>query len=397
VIDFGTLPPEINSGRMYTGPGSEPMMAAASAWQAIASQLDSFARCYAAAIDGLQGDLWSGGACVAMADAAQPYVAWVAAASAQAEETAECARTAGAAYEIAHAATVPPAVVAANRDLYSALVNSNVVGQNTPAIAAADAEYAEMWAQDAHAMYSYAATSAAAISLTRFNEPPQTTSATARPAQATAVSRAVGSSSANSQSVLAQLMAALPQQLQGLATAGSPGSATTGFTSFMNGVIDFDHLTQPGIYGAAVARTFFSGGSYQLASARTAEQAKDLPKIAEEGGGAAAKAETIAPQSVRSPVLAAAGRAAPIGGLSVPQSWASSTPIASAVEEPQWMSDADLAAAPTSADTAFGATAGAGPMLGMSPAPSQWARNSVNNVLRVAPRRYTMPRPALGG
>ncbi|PBJ29320.1 PPE domain-containing protein, partial [Mycobacterium avium] len=28
MFDFGALPPEINSGRMYAGPGSGPLMAA---------------------------------------------------------------------------------------------------------------------------------------------------------------------------------------------------------------------------------------------------------------------------------------------------------------------------------------------------------------------------------
>ncbi|MDQ2625398.1 MAG: PPE family protein, partial [Actinomycetota bacterium] len=26
MLDYGALPPEVNSGRMYTGPGSAPMM-----------------------------------------------------------------------------------------------------------------------------------------------------------------------------------------------------------------------------------------------------------------------------------------------------------------------------------------------------------------------------------
>jgi PPE-repeat protein len=288
---------------------------------------------------------------------------------------------------------VPPAAVAANRNLYSSLVAANIVGQNAPAIAAAETAYAEMWAQDAEAMYGYAATSASATTLTRFGEPPQITNATAQPA---AAAGAVGSIPAStSQLTLTQLLAALPQQLQDLASAGTPGSATADFTSFVTGVTDFDHFVQPGIYGASIARTFFSGGSYQLAAARTATQS--LPKIAEGGAGAATKAESIVPQSVQRPVLASVGRTAPIGGLSAPQAWASSTPVASAVEDPQWMSEADLGAVPASADTSFGTTTGAGPMVGMSPTSSPWSRNSVNNVLRVAPRRYTMPRPALGG
>ena len=40
-MDFGIYPPEINSGRMYTGPGSGPMLAAAQAWGALADELYS--------------------------------------------------------------------------------------------------------------------------------------------------------------------------------------------------------------------------------------------------------------------------------------------------------------------------------------------------------------------
>ncbi len=73
-----------------------------------------------------------------------------------------------AALENAHSATVPPAVVAANRAELAAIVSSNILGQNTPAIAATEAQYVEMWAQDAAAMYRYAGASAAATQLTPF-------------------------------------------------------------------------------------------------------------------------------------------------------------------------------------------------------------------------------------
>ena len=315
MLDFGALPSEVNSGRMYAGTGSGPIMAAASAWLAIASQLDSAARGYTAVILGLQGETWSGSASTAMAEAAQPYVEWLATAAAKAEETAGQARAAGGAYESAYAATVPPALVTANRAEYTALVASNIFGQNTTQIAATEAEYVEMWAQDAAAMYNYAAASSAATTLTPFSEPSQTTSPAAQPEQAAAVAQALGSSTAsNSQSTLSQLLAALPQQLEGLATvgSGSSGSATSSlsslWTTFITDVTDFDHLSQPGIYGAAVARTFFSGGSYQLASARTAVHSADLPKIAQgDAGGAAAKAQSLVPQGVRGPVLAGWG------------------------------------------------------------------------------------------
>ena len=57
--------------------------------------------------------------------------------------------------------TVPPPVIAANRTQLASLIATNVLGQNTPAIAANEAQYGEMWAQDAAAMYGYAANSAA--------------------------------------------------------------------------------------------------------------------------------------------------------------------------------------------------------------------------------------------
>lgn len=70
---------------------------------------------------------------------------------------------------------MPPALVTANRAELKALIASNLLGQNTAAIAAIEAQYAEMWAQDAAAMYGYATTSAAARQLTPFsshNRPP---------------------------------------------------------------------------------------------------------------------------------------------------------------------------------------------------------------------------------
>jgi len=398
MLDFGALPPEVNSSRMYAGPGSGPIMAAASAWQALAAQLDSVARGYAAVISGLQGETWSGVASTAMADAAQPYIDWMATEAAKAEETAGQARAAAAAYEAGYAATVPPALVTANRAQYAALVTANIFGHYTTQIAAVEAAYAEMWAQDAQAMYGYAASSSTATNLTPFTEPPQTTTATGQSAQAAAVAQAVGgSTSAGSQSSLSQFIAAVPQQLQSLSAAGSSAS-TTSSSSVLTAFGDFNTLASPVNLGAAFSRTVSSGGSFLTGAYRSAIQAKDLPKIAEEGAGAAAaKTKAWVPEGVQRPVLAGVGRAAPIGGLSVPQTWASATPVASAVEEPHWMSEADLGAVPASAETTTAGAAGAGPMAGLGSTSGLAGRPSVSNVLRVAPRRFTMPRPALGG
>src|SRR6185312_3292817 len=168
MFDFGALPPEINSARMYAGPGSGPMMAAAAAWDGLTAQLETFAARYSALVSELHGS-WSGASSAAMAAASAPYVAWVTTTSQQAEQAANNARAAAAAYEAAFAATVPPVVVAANRALLAMLVATNFLGQNTAAIAATEAAYAEMWAQDAGAMYGYSGSSAAATTLPAFD------------------------------------------------------------------------------------------------------------------------------------------------------------------------------------------------------------------------------------
>jgi PPE-repeat protein len=57
-MDFGALPPEINSGRMYAGPGSGSLLAAAAAWDGLAEHLYSTAASYGEVISGLTSDAW---------------------------------------------------------------------------------------------------------------------------------------------------------------------------------------------------------------------------------------------------------------------------------------------------------------------------------------------------
>ncbi len=174
-MDFGALPPEINSGRMYCGPGSGPMLAAAAAWDGVAVELGLAATGYASVIAELTGAPWVGAASLSMVAAATPYVAWLSQAAARAEQAGMQAAAAAAAYEAAFVMTVPPPVITANRVLVMTLIATNFFGQNSAAIAVAEAQYAEMWAQDAVAMYGYAAASASASRLIPFAAPPKTT------------------------------------------------------------------------------------------------------------------------------------------------------------------------------------------------------------------------------
>ncbi|HEU4361512.1 MAG TPA: PPE family protein [Mycobacterium sp.] len=197
-LDYGALPPEINSGRMYAGPGSGSMLTAASAWENLAAELRTTAAHYGSVTSGLTAGPWTGPAATAMAAAAQPYVNWLRSTGAQAEQTARQATAAAEAYSTALAAVVPPPLITANRVLLNQLVVTNFFGQNSPAIGEAERQYAEMWAQDAAAMYCYDSSAAAASALSPFGQPPQTTSASAASAQAAAAAVTNGSSTASS-------------------------------------------------------------------------------------------------------------------------------------------------------------------------------------------------------
>ena len=214
MLDFGALPPEINSGRIYAGPGSSPMMIAAAAWDELAAELGTATSSYNSVIDELTSGPWIGPTSAAMVSAVTPYVSWLGAAAAQAEETASQARLAAAAFESAFAMTVPPPVIAANRVLLASLTATNFFGQNTPAIAATEAQYVEMWAQDAAAMYSYAGSSELARELTRFTSPPNTTTPDGESAQFAAVAQSTASPVGNT----AQSVAATASQLTSAAT-----------------------------------------------------------------------------------------------------------------------------------------------------------------------------------
>jgi PPE-repeat protein len=236
-MDFGIYPPEINSGRMYAGAGSGPMIAAAEAWAGLAAELHSAANSYQSVVSGLTAGPWLGPSSASMAAAAASYAGWLTATAAQAEETAAQAKAAVAAYQAALTSTVPPTMVAANRSRLTTLVATNVFGRNTQAIAANEAQYAEMWAQDAAAMYGYAASSASATTLTPFTPPQQNTNPGGSTAQAAAATQAAGTSAGNVQSTVSsiqQAFSSVPNALQSLATGAAAPAQTDPLSTLSN-------------------------------------------------------------------------------------------------------------------------------------------------------------------
>jgi len=357
-MDYGAFPPEFNSARMYAGPGSGPMLAAASAWDRLAAELQSGASSYGSVVSEL-ADEWQGPSSAAMAEAATPYVDWLNVAAGQAEQTAAQARAAASAYQVALSSVVPLPEIAANRTQLAALTMTNILGQNTPAIAATEAQYGEMWAQDATAMYSYAGSSAAAARVTPFTAPPSTTNPAGAASQAAAVTQATGSATGNGvQSALSQLSSTITSTLQNLASPAASSTSTTSLTSLLSTLLNDLGLTSSSSVGTSgiaglgsetggfltnlALEPFNLGGFFGLFMAMDALQ----PLIGTPMNVALTQAMTPAPAAFIPPVavggaaaaaglgatgglggfaglggLAGLGQAASVGALSVPQSW----------------------------------------------------------------------------
>ncbi len=348
MLDFAALPPEINSGLMYAGPGSGPMLTAAAAWDDLAAELYLTASSYGLVISDLTSG-WLGPSSVAMAAAAAPYVFWMVTTAGQAEETGAQAKAAVAAYEAAFVMTVPPPVIAANRALLMALVATNFFGQNTPAIMATEAEYMEMWAQDAAAMYGYQAGALAASVLSPFAVPAQTTSPAGLAGQAAAVVQAVSTSAGTSAQTVAPLTTAsyslstplstvaAPDALAELASITSSMSSSTSASSLLP--LSSTALTSGVslVSGAGSSTSMSTLGLSAIGSAgslipsvgpRAAVLANQIRTMGSTlGNGFGSGTGTMSAAGMGSAqVTAGVGRAASLGTLSVPQSWASAAP-----------------------------------------------------------------------
>jgi PPE-repeat protein len=344
VTDLGALPPEIASALVYSGPGSTPLLTAASSWNALAAELNSAAIGYENVLTQLTSEEWLGPASASAAAAVEPYVGWVNTTAAQAEQAATQAQSAAAAFETALASVVPPQVVATNRAELAEALQTNVLGQNSSEIAALEAEYSQFWAQDSSALYSYAASSASASKLTTFSAAPEVANPAAAAAAATtptlqqqlnslitqitkqlqalaaplyAPFQNEGNYLASSSGPLSWLWSVLlgsssfPSNMFALLTDYAPYSSffyyTEGLPNFSIGIANF--LTQ-------TAKT--TGALGGAAAAAAASVPKGLPGLGGLVGGGAAH------------VAGSLGNAASVGHLSVPASWNAALPAAHA-------------------------------------------------------------------
>jgi PPE-repeat protein len=418
VLDFALLPPEVNSGRMYSGPGPGPLLAASEAWDSLAAELGFAASGYGSALAELTSNSWVGPTSTAMMSAVTPYIDWLTSTGAQAEETANHARAAVAAYEAAFAMTVPPPVIAANRALLAALVATNFLGQNTPAIMMTEALYAEMWAQDAAAMYGYTGASLVALQVTPFVEPPQTTSPDGTSSQADAVAKAAATPASQAATVAQNAVSSAPATTtQTAATTAVPtatppttlaewlqtlwqntvtnfpsGGWGVGLTGGSSGNLNTMRQILQAYFAVGLGNFGFGMGQQLITPAQAtalfnpSAAGAAVPKILPPIGGTAGVSG--APFTASS-VSAQMGEASTLGRLSVPASWQGSTPAA--------MEEAQLAsAARPVAPQANGMLNGV-PMAGNAGLGAGAGRRGGGYVVKYGFRHAVMPRPPQGG
>ena len=383
-MDLGSLPPEVTSALLYAGPGSGPMVAAASAWNGLAAELNAAAVAYEAQIVQLSSEEWLGPASASMAEAASPYVTWMSSTSALAEQAAGQATAAAAAYETAVAAIVPPPLIAENRALLAHALMTNVFGQNTNAIAQLEAQYSEMWAHDSAVMYQYAASAGnATAGVTPFASPPQVANPAAAAAQAAATPAESVSDTLNNlvNQINAQLAALANPATDPLAQwfnlLGLPtlSSTTSNFETFpANSILGSianglggSNVVNPAWF-VGVFRNF-AGPAYNIeglpyfstgmANTLLALNKGLAPAAAAAGGaahGLAGLGEMMGGAGGPAAVTAGLGEAASVGKLSVPAAISGFAPAAT-----------HAAPLPVSAISAAPEGAGAGNLLGGMP------------------------------
>ncbi|HTX93440.1 MAG TPA: PPE family protein [Mycobacterium sp.] len=319
---FIFFPPEINSALMFGGAGPGPLLAAASAWDALAADLSAAAASFDTVVSDVTSRAWLGAASQAMAAASIPYVGWLSAAATQAEAAAAQARAAATAYEAAAAATVPTPAVYANRVRLMTLIATNFLGVNTPAIAMTELEYLEMWLQDVAAMVGYhAAAKSVAATLPSFSAPPAglaglvglvTTPLTNFLSQAAG---ALSSAGATFVSQVQSVVASLSPAISSVSSLLSSAPVSTMMSVAQIGVYPASALMSPMM---ALGQ---GGGQAAPALAAATEVAVQAPSAA---GAAVYGLQPLGGLGVASAGL---GTARLVGAISVPATWQGSMPM----------------------------------------------------------------------
>jgi PPE-repeat protein len=186
------------------------------------------------------------------------------------------------------------------------LVATNILGQNTPAIAAKESQYGEMWVQDIVAMEGYAGSSAAASNLTAITPPPPSANPAGLAAQSTS---AASTAAADISTIVDTIIAIISNVDLVLTDVASSVSIAIGAVSL-------------GVATASLAKMYGAGTTTDNPTADTQPNTS--------GELVSTRAPLRSPSSAGpglGAVSASTGRAASLGALSVPPTWALSPAI----------------------------------------------------------------------
>src|SRR6201996_3290810 len=325
-MEFTTLPPEVISALIHSGPGAESLANAAAAWQQLSANLEDAADNYAASVSSVD-ESWYGPSSTAMLQSVTPYVTWLRTTALQAQQTATAAQSAAAAFNSVRAAVVPTATVLANRTRLAQLLATNTFGRNLPAIAQTESDYQAMWANNAAAMTRYQAASSQASTLPQLTSPTSTTNPSNLKTQASSATPAATSSSGTAVSAAASPADALPTAFD--PNVGFVGLANTYANQFISSGFPINLLSYLAQNSSAQALQGVSGqvsqglsegegalGGLGGAAANLGGGAAGaLGALGQAGGGLGALGAAGLSQVSTS---AALGAAVPMGNLSAP-------------------------------------------------------------------------------
>jgi PPE-repeat protein len=333
-MSFSLVPPEINSALMYSGAGSGPLLEAATAWDGLAADLETTATQYQTAVTNLTTGPWLGPASAQMAAAAAPYISWLQSTAATVAQTGAQAKVAAAAYQTAYASMVPPPEIAANRAELATLVANNFLGQNTGAIATNEANYLDMWIQDALGMDTYQVGSQQAAALPAHTAAPQVTSGSL----ASAATTPATASSTSATTIIGPLLTDFAQ-LFGVSgdSAVSGGSLDLlGYLSTLATGVSADPTAAllpvqvtyyMGMLGSTPARMFMSSGSSAGSGATGTLANMSDSLLGNVGKLVDSKAASVLGgvggqlQKWGAGIQASLASAHRVGGLSIPNAW----------------------------------------------------------------------------
>ena len=333
-MSFSLFPPEINSALMFSGAGSSPLLEASTAWSELAADLESTATQYQTLVTNLVTGSWLGPSSAQMASATAPYIAWMQGSAATAAQTGAQAQAAAAAYQTAYASMVPLPAIAENRAELATLVANNFLGQNTGAIATNEANYLDMWIQDALGMDTYQVNSQVASALPAQVAAPQVASG-AVPAAASAAAAPADATSTIVEGLLGDLAA-----LFGVTGGGPTSLGATDLVSWLGTVatavagnptaalLPVQATYYMGMLGSTPARMFMSSGSSSGSSAAGSSLASSTDTLMENVGkfidgkmGSVMSGVGGQLSSWGSRISAGMAAAQHLGGLSVPNAW----------------------------------------------------------------------------